>query len=201
MKAYSRALDRALEVAAGAHRDQVRKGGTIPYVVHPAHVAILLIKYGFPEEVVIAGALHDVVEDTDVTIDAIAEEFGNGVAVLVSQVTEQKFESAGGAARPWRARKEEQLRRLAQTPAVLAKNVAAVKAADALHNGETTLRDVRASGAAAWDRFRAPATEQLWYYESLASFVEGALGDHPLARELRQTVEALARAASAPGPG
>jgi (p)ppGpp synthase/HD superfamily hydrolase len=198
MKAYSRALDRALEVAAVAHRDQVRKGGKLPYVTHPVHVAILLLKYGFPEEVIIAGVLHDVVEDTDVTIGSIAEQFGNGVAVLVSQVTEQKLDSIGGEPRPWRARKEEQLRRLGQAPMVLARNVAALKAADALHNCETTLRDVQTLGAAAWERFRAPAEEQLWYYGSLTSFVEAALGDHPLAQELRQTVDALARTVKGP---
>jgi (p)ppGpp synthase/HD superfamily hydrolase len=186
--AFSDRLDRALMLAARAHRDQRRKGSDVPYVQHPAHVAILLVKHGLPEDVVIAGALHDVVEDTDVTLDAIRAEFGDDVAALVDAVTEKKVDlAAGGAPRPWRTRKEEQLAHLAGASF----EVAALKAADALHNCATTLRDVRASGGAAWGRFNAGREEQLWWYRSLATALAARLGAHPLATELTQMVDAL----------
>src|SRR5438477_6239669 len=126
MATFSERLDRALIVAARAHRDQRRKGSDVPYVQHPAHVAILLLKCGLPEDVAIAGVLHDVVEDTDVSLDAIRAEFGDAVASLVDAVTEKKLE--GAAPRPWRVRKEEQLAKIATASF----EVAALKAADAL---------------------------------------------------------------------
>src|SRR5439155_8577255 len=144
-RAYSRPLDEALALAATAHREQRRKGSDIPYIQHPVHVGILLLKHGFAEDVVIAGLLHDVVEDTSVGIEHIAGRFGAEVARLVGGVTEQKADE-GGAERPWRVRKEEQLQHLQKADAP----AAALKAADALHNCQTTLADVRAQGAAAW---------------------------------------------------
>jgi (p)ppGpp synthase/HD superfamily hydrolase len=186
--AYSDALDRALIVAACAHRAQVRKGGDVPYVQHPVHVAILLLKHGLSEAVVIAGVLHDVVEDTTVTLDEVRAQFGAHVADLVGAVSETKRDAGGQ--RSWRVRKEEQLATLATAPL----EVVALKAADALHNGMTTLRDVRAQGGAAWGRFNAPKSDQLWFHRAVANAVRARLGDHPLARELEDAVTALEQA-------
>jgi (p)ppGpp synthase/HD superfamily hydrolase len=182
---YSEMLDRALILAARAHRDQVRKGSDVPYVQHPVHVAILLLKHGLDEPVVIAGLLHDVVEDTSVTLDEVRAEFGERVADLVGAVSEKKEDSTGH--RPWRVRKEEQLAMLAQAPL----DVVALKTADALHNGMTTLRDVRARGEEAWSRFNAPKSDQLWIYRAVADVVRARLGDHALVRELDECVTAL----------
>jgi len=151
------------------------------------HVAIILMKHGFDEEVAIAGLLHDVVEDCNVSIDAIRTDFGDRVAELVAGVTETKTER--GAERPWRVRKEEQLAHLAHA----SKDSAALKAADSLHNAETTLRDLEANGRAAWSRFKAPANEQICYYGEVARTVAERLGDHALARELQSAVDRLAR--------
>lgn len=188
--AYSRTLDRALELAAEAHREQVRKGTGVPYVMHPVHVSILLMKHGFPEAVVVAGLLHDVVEDTNVSLESIEGAFGSEVAALVGSVTEIKTETAGGAEvrRPWRIRKEEQLLRLDAAPPL----TAALKAADAIHNCESTLRELDRVGPEAWERFRAPPEDQLWYFRSIATRVRKRLGDHPIARELEATIERLA---------
>jgi (p)ppGpp synthase/HD superfamily hydrolase len=194
-RGYSPALDRALALAARAHREQVRKGSSVPYILHPVHVAIILLKHGFPEEVAIAGVLHDVVEDCDVTPDEIRSSFGDAVAGLVLGVTETKEEEAPGTApvaRPWRVRKEEQLAHLARaTP-----EGAALKAADSLHNCESTLADLGgkdlAERRATWSRFNAPPEDQIWYYRAVARTVRDRLGDHPLARELEAAVERLA---------
>ncbi|MCS6913902.1 MAG: HD domain-containing protein [Myxococcales bacterium] len=186
--AYSRALDEALALAAQAHHGQLRKGSDVPYIQHPVHVALLLVRHGFPDEVVIAGVLHDVVEDTDVQLSYIAARFGTEVARLVEGVTERKTDEAGQE-RPWRTRKEEQLRHLAEADPACA----ALKAADALHNCQTTLGDVMRLGAAAWSRFKVPAEEQLWYYTNLAQLVRQRLGPHPLCDELEAAVAELSR--------
>jgi (p)ppGpp synthase/HD superfamily hydrolase len=71
MAAFSARYDAALVLAARAHRDQVRKGTDIPYIAHPAHVSVILIRHGFGEELAIAGLLHDVVEDCGVLIERV----------------------------------------------------------------------------------------------------------------------------------
>ena len=72
MSTFSPTIDRALSLSATAHRHQERKGSQVPYIIHPVHVAILLLRHDFPEEVIVAALLHDVVEDTTLTIEDIA---------------------------------------------------------------------------------------------------------------------------------
>jgi (p)ppGpp synthase/HD superfamily hydrolase len=185
--AFSPRLHAALAFAARAHRAQVRKGTDIPYIIHPVQVAMILVAHGFDEDLAIAGVLHDTIEDCGASAAALAAEFGDEVARLVLAVSERKEE--GGARRPWRIRKEEQLAHLRAGDA----RVAALKAADALHNAACTLADVRVLGRDAWDRFNAGADDCLWYYGEIARLVNERLGDHPLARELRVTVDDMAR--------
>src|SRR5262245_24388558 len=85
---FSPRYDAALALAARAHRSQLRKGTDLPYIAHPVHVSLILIRHGFGEDLAIAGLLHDVVEDTDVPLYRIAAEFGDEVAGLVAAVSE-----------------------------------------------------------------------------------------------------------------
>lgn len=79
---------RALNYGARAHRKQLRKDiEETPYFAHPAGVGLILAQTGCPEHVVIAGILHDVIEDTDVTYEQLADEFGTEVADLVQWVS------------------------------------------------------------------------------------------------------------------
>jgi (p)ppGpp synthase/HD superfamily hydrolase len=191
VQAYSPRLNAALMFAARAHRAQLRKGTNVPYIVHPFQVALILKLHGFDEDVVIAGALHDTVEDCGCSVADIAAEFGEEVARLVAGVSETKTDD-GGARRPWRVRKEEQLAHLAQADS----HMAALKAADSLQNCASTVSDLQAHGPGFWDRFNAGATDLVWYYQEVARLVGARLGDHPLARELKESVAELsARAA------
>lgn len=79
-------IERAYQTASDAHRDQVRKSGE-PYVIHPLCVAIILADLELDKETIVAGLLHDVVEDTVMTSDQIARAFGSEVAGLVDGVT------------------------------------------------------------------------------------------------------------------
>ena len=185
MATFSPTLDRALAVSATAQRHQERKGSQVPYIIHPVHVAILLMRHDFPEEVIVAALLHDVVEDTTVTVEELARDFGPEVARLVAAVSEQKLE--GTELLPWRHRKEAQLAHLKSAD----RHIAAIKTADALHNLRATLSDLHRQGNQVWQRFRGSQTEHLWYYESLSEVLKSKLGDHPLSHELAQAIREL----------
>ncbi len=80
---------KAVKFSASAHQGQMRKGKSIAYVSHPLTVGIILARMGCSEELVIAGILHDVIEDTDYEKEDIEREFGKKVADLVSGVSEE----------------------------------------------------------------------------------------------------------------
>lgn len=82
----SERVKRAVEMARAAHEGQLRKTGE-PYIVHPLAVKKILEEWGMDEDTVIAGVLHDTVEDTDLTLEDIKREFGESVAFLVDGVT------------------------------------------------------------------------------------------------------------------
>lgn len=187
MPAYSERYDAALALAARAHREQTRKGSDVPYIVHPVHVSVILLRYGFAEDVAIAGLLHDVVEDQGLPLSLIEAGFGPAVAEMVAALTEKKKE--GGQPRPWEIRKQEALAqvRCASLEAV------AVKAADVLHSARSLAVALQQEGATLWSNFSRGPAESLWYYRSVAEIVGQRLGPHPLAAELDAAVAALAQ--------
>lgn len=85
-KESSPRIEKAVEMAKKAHEGQLRKTGE-PYIVHPLAVKKILEEWGMDEDTIIAGILHDTVEDTDLTLEEIKEEFGESVAFLVDGVT------------------------------------------------------------------------------------------------------------------
>jgi len=195
---FSVRFDDALVFAACAHRTQVRKGTPdpgVPYIIHPMHVATILRAHGFDEDLVIAGLLHDTVEDCDVDPGDIARRFGDAVAALVSAVTEQKSDTSGGR-RPWRDRKVDQLDHLRRG----GPRVAALKCADALHNAASTMMDVERGGAAVWRRFNAGPDDTVWYYRQIVELSGDHLGaEHALVLELARVVDRLETSAAAAG--
>ena len=144
-KLLSEKLLSALEFSSVAHADQFRRDGKTPYVSHPFAVAMILVEADAPEDVVIAGALHDVVEDTGRSLDEIRERFGEQVAGLVSGVTEDKN------IRDWAARKRAYLDHLKSC----GNDVKAVSAADLLANLTDILLALR-KGVSVWSSFTAP---------------------------------------------
>jgi (p)ppGpp synthase/HD superfamily hydrolase len=132
-------------------------------------VAKLLIRLGCPEPVVVAGILHDTLEDTPVTYDTIREAFGQEVADLVASVSEPARDGVS-----WETRKEHTLKRLETAPweeLVLA-------LADKLDNIRSIREDQDTVGDQVWVRFRRPKETQRWYYTRLAKiFSEKLTGE------------------------
>jgi (p)ppGpp synthase/HD superfamily hydrolase len=159
-RAYTANLYDAITLAAQAHHRQVRKGTEIPYLVHPLAVAGILIRASCPEHVVIAGVLHDVLEDTAMTAEAIRAQFGPRVTELVEAVSEPDK----GAS--WEARKSHTLHGLASTPLEEALLVAL---ADKLDNIRAIREGLALDGAEVWARFNRPRERQEWYYRRLGA--------------------------------
>lgn len=183
--AFSLRYEQALQFAARAHRRQVRKGTDIPYIVHAVHVSVILLRHGFDEDVVIAGLLHDVVEDCGVAPQELAALFGAEVARLVEAVSERKRN--GGSERAWEERKTEAIVHLRNGDS----KIAALKAADALHNIHSIIADAMLVGAAVWQRFKRGPDQMLWYYREILAAVHGILGDHPIVAELARAIADL----------
>ena len=162
MNGYSERYDAALALAASAHAGQTRKGSTIPYIVHLVHVSVILIRYGFSEDVAIAGLLHDIVEDQDYPLSDIEARFGPAVAEMVAAATERKKEA--GQPRRWEDRKREALDHIRQAST----DAVAVKAADAtVQHSDYGFRS-QAEGASVWDHFSRGPEQSMWYYRSMS---------------------------------
>ncbi|MPY89255.1 MAG: HD domain-containing protein [Luteitalea sp.] len=129
-------------------------------------------------------------DETSERLRALIErEFGRRVLALVDAVTEQKRERGGE--RPWMVRKQEALSALA-AHGPSDPDVAALKAADALHNTQSIAQDLGTGGVRIMSRFNAEPHETVWYFRAVADVVRGILGDAPLAHELQGAVDNLA---------
>jgi guanosine-3',5'-bis(diphosphate) 3'-pyrophosphohydrolase len=179
-------LERAFRWAAECHAGQTRKGSGTPYFEHAAAVALVLARAGFDEEVVIAGLLHDVVEDTSATLESVAASFGPAVADTVGHCTEVKND-AQGSKRPWIERKRDHLAAMVHAPP----SARAVMLADKLHNLITSELDLRA-GRHVWSQFNAPRDQVLWYYHSaIEACQQGDARLEPLGSACRDVLERI----------
>ena len=177
-------IDRAIETAFRAHKNQVRKGTDIPYVTHPVAVGIMLARAGCGEEVIAAGILHDSMEDTGMSLGEIREEFGERVASIVEGVSERD------KSLPWEVRKAHTIESLKTAPL----EVRLVACADKLHNVRTIARDYGKLGEQVWQRFNRGKEQQAWYYREIVKALctgSDAVDSAPLFQELKKEVEKL----------
>lgn len=183
---------RAVEYAAHIHMADTRKGTSIPYIAHLLQVAGLVLEFGGTEDETIGGLLHDAAEDAggEPVLAYIRAEFGGLVEQIVREnsdsITESKTEKA-----PWRERKERYL------AGMLTKSRSAllVSVCDKIHNVRALNQDSRTHGEAHWNRFNAPKSDLIWYYQSLVKEFEKRVGDDPRlaspAKLLREEVAEL----------
>ncbi len=179
---YTARLEEAFAWAAALHRDQVRKGADVPYVTHLLAVGAMVGELGGTEDQVIAGFLHDAIEDQGVTRQEIAARFGDTVADIVVACTDATTLPKP----PWLPRKMAYLDHLRDQPPL----VKLVVAADKLHNGRAILRDLRILGEELWGRFTATPAQTVWYYQGILEALTHEW-EHPILYDLDQVVTRL----------
>ena len=181
-RACSPAIFRAIEFSAKAHLAQLRKGTDIPYITHPFAVGLILAKANCTEDVIIAGILHDTIEDTGVALSEIRELFGDAVAEIVAGCTEPD------KSLPWETRKQHTLDALKSASL----GVKFVTCADKLHNLCAMLEEYRQMGDGMWKRFSRGQEKQRWYFAGLlVSLGSGPFGAQPLYQELSRAFAEL----------
>ena len=157
---------------------QKRKGKDIPYITHPLTVGLLLARAGANEDVIVAGILHDTVEDSidakKVTKEMITERFGDVVAGLVMSVTEQRKDL------PWEERKREALEHVK----TMDHDSLLVKAADLISNVSEIMSDYEKDGVATFDRFNAPREKVTWHYGEAMTTILRQWPEIPFAEDL-----------------
>lgn len=164
MSCWSPLLERALRVSATAHQGQLRKGSTLPYFSHPAAVALILMRAGFDDDVILAAAvLHDTLEDTEVTADSLQAEFPPEVCAIVNGASERKRDGTGKPL-PWLQRKQEHIERVRHA----VPEIRAVVLADKLHNLYAIVADHEVSRSV-WSRFNASRADVLWYNDEMVA--------------------------------
>jgi (p)ppGpp synthase/HD superfamily hydrolase len=151
-------LEQAMRWAAQAHAGQTRRSSDIPYFEHVAAVAMILDRMGFSEDVVIAGLLHDIVEDTPTSLEDVDSRFGRMVSDLVRHCSEVKNDDQGNK-RPWIDRKRDHLAALADAPV----EARGIILADKLHNLTCIDIDLQ-EDRPVWSGFHAEREQVLCYY-------------------------------------
>jgi (p)ppGpp synthase/HD superfamily hydrolase len=183
-------FDTALAYASRTHRLQTRKGSGIPYISHLLAVAAIALENGADEDQAIAALLHDAAEDQggEARLTDIRAHFGADVAAMVDHCTDTHEEPKPD----WRPRKEAYIASLASKPV----RSLEVSLADKTHNASAINADLRAHGAAVWDRFTGRKDGSLWYYRALAdafAVLVPGLAAQRFAREVAEMEELAAR--------
>lgn len=169
-------VERAARMAAVAHKDQVRKEGNTPYIVHPFMIALKLTGLGFPEPVIAAALVHDVPEDTSVTATELRAELGDVVADIVLAVTNDDSLS-------WEEKKLAYIESVRRGP----EGAKAVATADKIHNAESLLAAHAVHGPALWEHFNAGRDKKIWFEERMLEMLRDSW-EHPLVDEYESLV-------------
>jgi (p)ppGpp synthase/HD superfamily hydrolase len=184
-------LQEAISTAARLHRDQIRKDAErTPYITHLVGVMILLSSATQDEDVLVAGLLHDALEDVpDYTPDMIEETFGSRVKEIVLGVTEE-FKLKKEKAPSWKIEKITYLENLrnASNESVL------VSLADKIQNTRSLIELMNKAEGTSLAHFGSNHEERMWFHEEVLALGEDRLGeDHILVEELRSELLEMKR--------
>jgi (p)ppGpp synthase/HD superfamily hydrolase len=184
----------ALATATEAHAGQIRNGaGGIPYIEHPVAVAELLAEHGWAEEVLAAALLHDVIEDSETTLDDLREKFGEPVTGLVGSLSDNETIA------DWKERKEEHRERVSTAgPKALA-----IYGADKLTNARALRGAWEEEGEAVAEELKVPLEDKLDAWEADLELLRAVAAEVRFLDELAAELSRLraGREAAAPRRG
>ena len=157
-------LDRAIIFAVKAHADTERRGKGYPYIVHPLEAVEIVATMTADQELLAAAALHDTVEDTDVTVEQIRAEFGERIASLVADESDEMPDGVSEED-SWHSRKQAAIDRLTRA----SHDAKMVALGDKLSNMRAIARDYAMQGDALWNLFHVKERrDHEWHYRGLA---------------------------------
>lgn len=176
-------IQKAINVAAIKHFKQNRKGSNIPYIVHPFSVAWILSQYTDDEDIIVAGLMHDVLEDVkNYSFDDLNKDFGERVAKIVKEVSEDKDPNVEeDAEETWDHRKNKYLEELKNE----SNDAMMITAADKIHNLFSLIQSHKEQGEDMWQHFNAPREKKLWFYGEVIKILIERL-DNEILNELVQ---------------
>ncbi|MBR3243321.1 MAG: HD domain-containing protein [Parasporobacterium sp.] len=181
-------LEEAIIYATVMHQGKVRKFGDTPYILHPLEVAQILATMTDDEEIITAGILHDIVDDTDGTLTEIKKRYGERVAFLVESVSEKKYEGEAPEA-SWKRRKENSLLVLKNTQD---NGVRMVWLADTLADMRSLAGIYSEKGEALWSELHQIDPDmQCWYYRTIAESLELSLNKTGAFKELIKHINSI----------
>ena len=158
-------LDRAILFAVNAHHNTERRGKGFPYIVHPMEAVSIVATITPDQEILAAAALHDTIEDTDVTYEELRQAFGSRVADLVAEETDRFIEGVSEED-SWHDRKQAAIDRIAAS----SRDGKIVAIGDKLSNMRAIARDYKEKGDALWTIFHVKdKASHEWHYRGLAA--------------------------------
>jgi (p)ppGpp synthase/HD superfamily hydrolase len=186
-KQLSDRIGLALQVAFDLHRDQYRKGSSIPYLSHLMGVAAVAMHFGATEDEAIAALLHDAIEDRGgpAARALLRQLFGKSVTTIVDECTDTDITPKP----PWRTRKEAYIEHIRHA----SKSALLVSASDKLDNARDILVDYKRIGEKLWARFSGGRDGTLWYYRELVTAFSVAGAPAELVDELDTVVSHIER--------
>lgn len=184
-------INEAIKLASRLHRHQSRNDNEkTPYVSHLVSVAVILSEVTNDEDVIIAGLMHDSLEDVPgYTYDQLVKDCGERVASIVHHVTEPlDANKPQNEQLPWLSRKEQYLQVLRDGGV----ESAMVSSADKIHNTESFIDDASKEDGAFTSRFGSSARNRLWFHEQVLAIVIEKLGDdHTLIKKFKTSTESF----------
>lgn len=160
-------ISKAITFAVIAHDGMRRKNGQSPYILHPLEASVIVGTMTDDQEIIASAVLHDVVEDTNISICEIENNFGKRVKELVECETEDKRADLPPS-ETWRIRKEESLEVLKNANDIA---VLMVWLGDKLANMRAIYREWKIKGDSMWQKFNQKnVNEQAWYYTTIANY-------------------------------
>lgn len=181
-------IQKAINYAAIKHKGQVRIGdGSLPYIIHPIAVAWILNSWDASEDVIIAGLLHDTVEDCGVSLKELDKEFGEKIAIMVEDVSEEySFKKYNKQSESWLVRKQKYLDHIK----ISSIESMTICVADKIHNLRSFKQYYENFGEKIFDTFYFPSDNKVWFFEEILQIVENNL-ESSIVEELKEAISQL----------